>query len=123
RGTRNPEPGTRNPEPRTMIRILIADDHEVVRQGLVAMLETQADFAIVGEVSDGIELVEQASQLKPDVILLDLEMPGLDGVSALRAIRARQPSSKALVFTAFDTDERIFGALKAGAQGYLLKGA
>ncbi|GIV97077.1 MAG: DNA-binding response regulator [Herpetosiphonaceae bacterium] len=106
-----------------MIRILLADDHEVVRQGLVAILETQPDFEVVGEASSGAEAVELAAKLNPDIILLDLEMPSMDGLHALRAIRAAHPDRKIIVFTAFDTDERIFGAVQAGAQGYLLKGA
>lgn len=105
------------------IRILVADDHPVVRDGLVAMLGTQPDFLVVGEAANGAEVVEQASLAQPDVVLLDLEMPGMDGVEALRQLRQRFPQVRALVFTAFDTDERILGALRAGAQGYLLKGA
>jgi DNA-binding NarL/FixJ family response regulator len=105
------------------IRILVADDHPVVRDGLVAMLTTQPDLAVVGEAASGPEAVALAQQLQPDVILLDLEMPGLDGAEALARIRAASPDVRALVFTAFDTDERIVGAVRAGAQGYLLKGA
>lgn len=104
------------------IRILIADDHPIVRDGLSAVLETQADFAIVGEAASGAQAVEQAAALHPDVILLDLALPELDGVAALRAIRAADPAMKVIIFTAFDTDERILGAVQAGAQGYLLKG-
>jgi DNA-binding NarL/FixJ family response regulator len=105
------------------IRILVADDHPVVRDGLVAMLSTQPDFQVVAEASSGQEAVEKAAALQPDVVLLDLEMPGMDGVEALKSLHARQPALRALVFTAFDTDERILGAVRAGAQGYLLKGA
>jgi DNA-binding NarL/FixJ family response regulator len=105
------------------IRLLVADDHPVVRDGLVAMLSTQPDFDVVGQAATGAEAVEQAARLRPDVILLDLEMPEMDGVEALRRMRAARPEAQVLVFTAFDTDERIVGAVQAGAQGYLLKGA
>ena len=105
------------------IRLLVADDHPVVRDGLVAMLSTQSDLVVVGEAATGAEAVERAAALAPDVILLDLEMPGMDGVEALRQIRAARPDAPVIVFTAFDTDERIVSAVRAGAQGYLLKGA
>lgn len=105
------------------IRILVADDHPVVREGLVAILSTQPDFEVVGEAGTGLEVVEQVAQLKPDVVLLDLEMPELDGVGALERLRESNPDIRTLVFTAFDTDERILGAVQAGAKGYLLKGA
>lgn len=106
-----------------MIRILVADDHPVVRDGLVAMLGTQLDFSVVGEASSGSELLDRAAHTAFDIVLLDLEMPELDGVEALRQLRARQPGTRALVFTAFDTDERIVAAIQAGAQGYMLKGS
>ena len=105
------------------IRILIADDHPIVREGLTAVLETQPDFAIVGEADSGTQAVERAAELRPDVILLDLALPELDGVAALRQIRAADPGAHVIIFTAFDTDERILAAVQAGAQGYLLKGA
>jgi DNA-binding NarL/FixJ family response regulator len=105
------------------IRILVADDHPVVRDGLVAMLSTQPDFEVIGAADNGRAAVTQAQALRPDVVLLDLEMPELDGVEALRALRAACPEAQALVFTAFDTDERILAAVRAGARGYLLKGA
>ena len=105
------------------IRLLVADDHPVVRDGLVAMLSTQPDLVVVGEAATGAEAGERAAALAPDVILLDLEMPGMDGVEALRQIRAARPDAPVIVFTAFDTDERIVSAVRAGAQGYLLKGA
>ncbi len=106
-----------------MIRILVADDHPVVRDGLVAMLSTQPDFGVVAEAATGLEAVRKNHALHPDVVLLDLEMPDIDGVEALRQMQAGDPGVRVLVFTAYDTDERILGALKAGAQGYLLKGA
>ncbi|MBE7471063.1 MAG: DNA-binding response regulator [Anaerolineae bacterium] len=105
------------------IRILVADDHPVVRDGLVAILGTQPDFEIVGEAGTGAEAVERARELRPDVMLLDLEMPELDGVEVLRRLSQSNPEIRVIVFTAFDTDERILGAVQAGAQGYLLKGA
>jgi DNA-binding NarL/FixJ family response regulator len=105
------------------IRILVVDDHPVVRDGLIAILETQPDFAVVGQAGTGAEAVRVAAEQQPDVTLLDLEMPEMDGVEALRRIRADRPGVRVLVFTAFDTDERILAAVQAGAQGYLLKGA
>jgi DNA-binding NarL/FixJ family response regulator len=105
------------------IRILVADDHPVVRDGLCTMLATQPDFQVVGEAENGNEVVKLAERLEVDIVLLDLEMPGMDGVEALQALQNQKPEIRAIVFTAFDTDERILGALKAGAQGYLLKGA
>ena len=105
------------------IRLLVADDHPMLREGLVAVLGTQSDFEVVGEASDGEEVVRLAGDLGPDVILLDLEMPSVDGIEALRRLRKAGSSAQTVVFTAYDTDERILGALRAGARGYLLKGA
>lgn len=105
------------------IQILVADDHPVVRDGLVAILSTQADFEVVGEAADGAQAVAQAKALNPDVLLLDLEMPELDGVAVLKRLRQEGVRARVLVFTAFDTDDRILDAVQAGAQGYLLKGA
>ncbi|HEX5716695.1 MAG TPA: response regulator transcription factor [Thermoanaerobaculia bacterium] len=106
-----------------MIRILLADDHPVVRDGLAAMLSTQPDFEVVGEAGNGAEALIEAARLRPDVVLMDLEMPELDGIEAIRRLRATDPAAQVVVLTAFDTDERIVGAIQAGAQGYLLKGA
>lgn len=105
------------------IRILIVDDHPVVRDGLAAMLATQPDFDIVGEAGTGAEALAEAARLRPDVVLMDLEMPVLDGVEAIRRMRAADSGVQVVVLTAFDTDERIVSAVEAGAQGYLLKGA
>jgi DNA-binding NarL/FixJ family response regulator len=105
------------------IRILLADDHPVVRDGLAAMLATQPDFEVVGEAGTGAEAVAESARLRPDVVLMDLEMPVLDGIEAIRLLRAEDQKVQVVVLTAFDTDERIVGALQAGAQGYLLKGA
>jgi len=107
----------------SVVDLLIADDHPVVRDGLRAMLGTQLDFKVVGEATSGTEAVRLAARLKPDIILLDLEMPDLDGVSALTQIRAANPQARVIIVTAYDTDERIVQAVVAGAQGYLLKGA
>jgi DNA-binding NarL/FixJ family response regulator len=105
------------------IRLLVADDHPMLREGLVAVLGTQPDFEVVGEAADGDEVVRLAESLGPDVILLDLEMPGTDGVAALERLREAGSTARTVVFTAYDTDERILGSLRAGARGYLLKGA
>jgi two-component system, NarL family, response regulator LiaR len=103
------------------ITILVVDDHAVVREGLRAFLSVQDGFDIVGEASDGDEALERAEQLDPDVILMDLVMPKLDGVSAMRELRERAPRSRVIVLTSFLEDGRLLPALEAGAAGYLLK--
>jgi DNA-binding NarL/FixJ family response regulator len=107
----------------TPIRILVADDHPIVRDGLIAILGTQPDFEVVGRAGDGEESLREVQRTQPDVLLLDLEMPVLDGVETLRRLRDSGAGTRVIVFTAFDTDERIVAAVQAGAQGYLLKGA
>jgi DNA-binding NarL/FixJ family response regulator len=104
------------------IRIVVADDHPVVRDGLVAMLRADPAFEIVGEAANGAEAVRLVEATAPHVLLLDLEMPGLDGVAVLRRLRESGSRTRAIVFTVFDTDERIIAAVEAGAKGYLLKG-
>jgi len=104
-----------------VIRVLIADDHAVVRQGLRTFLDLQADIDVVGEAADGEEAVAVAAAHAPDVILLDLVMPRLDGIGALRRLRETAPAARVIVLTSFGEDERLFTALRAGASGYLLK--
>jgi len=104
------------------IRILIADDHEMVREGLAGMLNTQGDLQVVGTACDGLDAVRQAESLEPDVTLMDLDMPNMNGAVAIRQIRERRPDARIVVLTAYDTDERILDAIEAGAQGYILKG-
>jgi NarL family two-component system response regulator LiaR len=106
------------------IRILVVDDHAVVREGLRAFLALQDGFEIVGEAADGEEALERAAELDPDVILMDLVMPGRDGVSAMRELRQRSAQgarARVIVLTSFLDDERLLPALEAGAAGYLLK--
>ena len=103
------------------IRIMIADDHAVVRIGLRFLLSTEPDLDIVGEAADGVTAVTQAQVLRPDVLVLDLVMPGLHSVQVIEQLSATAPEVRILVLTMFDTDERVFPALRAGAHGYLLK--
>lgn len=105
------------------IRLLVADDHPVLRDGLIAVLSTQHDFEVVGEAGSGSEAIQKVAQLQPDVVLLDLEMPEMDGVEALKRMQEHNPNVRVIIFTAFDADERILAAVQAGAQGYILKGA
>lgn len=103
------------------IRILLVDDHPVVRAGLSGLLSSQADFEVVGEASNGLEALDLLEKLKLDVVLMDLRMPQMDGVSAIRQIRAKFPKVQVLVLTTYDTDSEIVRAVEAGATGYLLK--
>ena len=105
------------------IRILIVDDHEVVRDGIVGNLVRRPDFAIVGQASNGLEAVQRAEELSPDIILMDLRMPELDGVEAMIRIKQANPEIKFIVFTTYSDDEYLFAAIKAGSKGYLLKDA
>jgi DNA-binding NarL/FixJ family response regulator len=104
-------------------RVLVVDDHPVVREGLVSVLEDQPEIEVVGAVGSAEQAVARVGRLRPDIVLLDLELPGLDGVAAIPRLLAASPSSGVIVFTAYDTEERVLGALRAGARGYLLKGA
>ena len=103
------------------IRVLLTDDHAIVRKGVRALLATERDIQVVGEASNGAEAVAQAEALCPDVILMDLMMPKLDGIEATRQITALFPSVRVIVLTSFAADEKVFPAIKAGALGYLLK--
>jgi len=103
------------------IRVLIADDHAVVRSGLRSILETESGIEVVGEAADGHQALEQAQELLPDVILMDIKMGDWDGVTATRRVRNSVPSSRVIVLTNHDEDELVFSSIRAGASGYLLK--
>jgi two-component system, NarL family, response regulator LiaR len=103
------------------IRVLIADDHAIVRKGITALLSESGGFEVVAEVADGQEAVLRAEELRPDVILMDLLMPVMDGIEATRRITSHQPGTHILVLTSFAADNKVFPAIKAGATGYLLK--
>ena len=106
-----------------MIRIAVVDDHPIVRQGLVSALDDEQDFDVVGSVGDAAEALALVRRYQPDVMLLDLELPGRNGVQAIPDLLEAGRDLKVLVFTAYDTDERVLRAIEAGAKGYLLKGA
>jgi NarL family two-component system response regulator YdfI len=103
------------------IRVLIADDHLVVREGLRLILETSEDLQLVGEAADGVSAVRLAGELQPDVVLMDLRMPGLDGLEAIERIRAEQPQIAVVILTNYNEDDLMMRGLRAGARGYLLK--
>ena len=105
----------------TEIRVLIADDHAVVRQGLRTFLELQEDIEVVGDAADGEAALAAVERFEPDVVLMDLVMPGVGGVEAIRRLRELRPSTRVLVLTSFLDDEKLFPAVRAGAAGYLLK--
>jgi NarL family two-component system response regulator LiaR len=103
------------------IRVLIADDHQLVRQGMAALLSVKPEFDILGQATDGVEAVELATSLSPDIILMDLQMPHKDGIEATREIKEDNPEARILIITSFAEDENVYLAIKAGALGYLLK--
>jgi DNA-binding NarL/FixJ family response regulator len=106
-----------------MTGIVVADDHEVVRAGFAALLGTQPDFDVLGTASDGAAAVAVCRELRPDVVLMDVRMPGIDGIEATRQLMAGQDPPRVLILTTFDLDEYVFDALRAGASGFLLKDA
>src|SRR5258706_2566086 len=110
-----------NGKDKKCIRILVADDHSVVREGLVSLVKRKADMTVVAEASNGREAVDLWKEHRPDLVLLDLRMPELDGVGAIKEIRQLDPNAHIVVLTTFDGDEDIYRAIKAGAKGYLLK--
>ena len=105
------------------IRVLVVDDHAVVREGLRTFLELQDGIEVAGEAADGEEAIEAAERLRPDVVLMDLVMPALDGLAAMRVLRERVPGARVIVLTSFADDDKLLPALRAGAAGYLLKNA
>jgi NarL family two-component system response regulator YdfI len=104
-----------------MIKILIADDHLIIRQGLRLILETESDLELIGEASDGNEALTLCKKLKPDVVLMDLRMPNMDGLTAIEKLRTEQPNIAVVILTTFNEDELMLRGLQAGARGYLLK--
>ena len=104
-----------------MISVLIADDQDLVRTGFRLILDTESDLTVVGEAADGRQAIERADRLSPDVVLMDIRMPNLDGIAATRAILAHPPAPKILMLTTFDLDELVYSSLTAGASGFLLK--
>lgn len=105
----------------TRVRVLLADDHALFREGVAGILNSQPDFTVVGEAADGIEAVVMARKLRPDLILMDVGMPGYDGVEATQAIKRELPDTTVVMLTVREEDEMLFDAIKSGAQGYLLK--
>jgi NarL family two-component system response regulator LiaR len=110
-----------HPQLRNTIRVLVADDHAIVRKGICALLATEPGIEVVGEAHDGNDAIAAAQRLQPDVVLMDLVMPGVDGLEATRRLACCQPQARILVLTSFAGDDKIFPAIKAGALGYLLK--
>jgi NarL family two-component system response regulator LiaR len=104
-----------------VIRVYVTDDHPIVRRGIKQLLDTEADIDVVGEATNGGEAVADMDELKPDIVLMDLVMPVMDGIEAIRQIKAGHPKIQILVLTSFATDDKVFPAIKAGALGYLIK--
>jgi len=121
RTSRSAQTEPRSSSAQSTIRVLIADDHAIVRKGIRALLATEPGIEVVGEASNGQEALDMAQHLEPNVILMDLVMPGMDGLEATRQLTAKLPQVSILVLTSFDGDDKVFPAIKAGALGYLLK--
>ena len=113
-----PEP---QPVAQEIIRVLVADDHAIVRRGITALLATEPGIQVAGEACDGHEAVAEVERLRPDVVLMDIVMPGMDGLEATRCIMTSHPNTRVLVLTSFGGDDQVFPAIRAGARGYLLK--
>jgi len=114
-------PAMGNPMPPTAIRVLVVDDHPPMRMGLVALIKSQSGMNVIAEASDGEEAIEIYDDLKPDVVLMDLRMPGMGGVEAILAIRKRHQEARIIVLSTYDADEDIYRAIQSGAKSYLLK--
>ena len=120
-GAGQPQAGGQRPDRPKVVRILIADDHEVVRIGLRSLLERYPEFQVVGEAASGAAAIEMVDRLLPDVVVMDIRMPEVNGVDACRRIRERHPEVKVIMLTSYPDDEAVFGAVMAGASGYVLK--
>jgi DNA-binding NarL/FixJ family response regulator len=110
-------------EPKTPIRVLIVDDHPIVRQGLQSLLSNYSDIQVTGEADTGVDALREAALQQPDVVLLDIRMPGANGIDIARQLRRQSPQARIIILTAYDDEEYLAGALQAGAHGYLLKNA
>ena len=116
-----PSQSVPQPAAQGTIRVLVADDHAIVRRGITALLATEPGIDLAGEASDGHEAITEVERLRPDVVLMDIVMPGMDGLEATRRIMASWPDTRVLVLTSFGGDDQVFPAIRAGALGYLLK--
>lgn len=103
------------------IKVLIVDDHAIVREGLASVLDQEEDLEVVGQAGDGADAIAQAIKLRPDIVLMDLQMPGVDGIEAIKVLKEQAPDIGVIILTTFDTDEYIFRGIEAGARAYLLK--